>query len=177
MQDDDFDNEAAGAANEPERALRPNKEQLKRETRALKALVRQLLDLPSSRLDDMPVDAGVREQIRAARKMERGALKRQIKYVVGLLRDSDTTAIERELQRLSQAQRQQVQRFHETERWRDELLNGDEALIDELVERFAAERQRLRQLVRNARRERDGDRPPKAARLLFRYLNELREQD
>jgi ribosome-associated protein len=176
MQDDDFDNDAADGAETPERAPRPNKEQLKRETQALKELVQHLLDLPASRLDTMPVEPHVREQIRVAGKMERGALKRQIKYIVGLLRDSDTELLERELQRLSQAQRQQVQHFHEIERWRDELLDGNEALIDELVGRFAAERQRLRQLVRNARRERGAGKPPKSARLLFRYLNELREQ-
>jgi ribosome-associated protein len=36
------------------------------------------------------------------------------------------------------------------------------------------DRQHLRQLVRNAIRERDQEKPPKAARALFRYLRELR---
>ena len=37
------------------------------------------------------------------------------------------------------------------------------------------DRQHLRQLVRNAIRERDQEKPPKSARALYRYLRDLRE--
>jgi len=178
MHDNDFDNEAHDDGMPgSERAQRPNKEQLKRETQVLKDLVTQLLELPPARLDTVSLDAEIREQLIKAGRMDRGALKRQIKYIVGLLRGVDCTVVERELQLMTQAHRRQVREFHEIEQWRDELLSGDDSLIDTLVERFDADRQRLRQLVRNARREHGTDRPPKAARLLFRYLTELRERD
>jgi len=176
MHDDDFDNNAGNGDEESNLAQRPNKEQLKRETLALKELVMQLIELPPGQFDALSLDADVREQILAARKMQRGALKRQIKYLVGLLRDTDRALLERQLFRLTQVKRQQVQGFHDIERWRDELLDGNDKLVDEIVERYAAERQRLRQLVRNARRERDASKPPKSARQLFRYLTELKEQ-
>jgi ribosome-associated protein len=176
MHDNDFDKNAGSGDDESNLAQRPNKEQLKRETLALKELVMQLIELPSGQFDALSLDADVREQILAARKMQRGALKRQIKYLVGLLRDTDRAQLERQLFRLTQVKRQQVQGFHEIERWRDELLDGNDKLIDEIVERYAAERQHLRQLVRNARRERDASKPPKSARQLFRYLTELKEQ-
>jgi len=178
MHDDDFDNESVdGDMSEIERAQRPNKEQLKRETLALKGLVMQLLELPPVQLDTVPLDAGIREQCLKAGKMERGALQRQIKFIVGLLRGSDTTVLERELQKLAQTHRRQIRKFHEIEQWCDELLDGNDKLIDTLVVRFAADRQRLRQLLRNARRERESARPQKSARLLFRYLSELCERD
>ena len=178
MQDDDFDNETVdGDMSGIERAQRPNKEQLKRETLALKGLVTQLLELPPAQLDTVSLDADIREQLIKAGKMERGALKRQIKFIVGLLRGSDTGILERQLQQLARTHRRQVQEFHETEQWRDELLDGNDELIDTLVTRFVADRQRLRQLVRNARRERESAGPQKSARLLFRYLSELRERD
>ena len=125
MHDDDYDN-GAGDGNRPEneRVQRPNKEQLKRETQALRELVVQLLELSPSQLDSVSLAADVREQFNKARKMERGALQRQIRYIVGLLRDVDSDVLGRELQQLGQADRRQVREFHETEQWRDALLDG-----------------------------------------------------
>ncbi|MGE4506691.1 MAG: DUF615 domain-containing protein, partial [Desulfovibrionaceae bacterium] len=63
--------------------------------------------------------------------------------------------------------------FQRIEGWRDRLLEGDDALLDDLGGRFPEERQRLRQLVLGARRERAGDKPPRQFRELFRLLREL----
>jgi len=68
--------------------------------------------------------------------------------------------------------------FHRLEAWRDRLLaEGDAALPELLAEFPGADRQQLRQLIRNAHRERAAQKPPRAARLLFRYLRELAAQD
>jgi ribosome-associated protein len=63
--------------------------------------------------------------------------------------------------------------MHRIETWRMRLLDeGDEALGEFIVEHPSADRQRLRQLVRNALTERKADKPPHAYRELFRALRE-----
>ena len=38
-------------------------------------------------------------------------------------------------------------------------------------------RQQLRSLIRNAQKEKEGNKPPKSARLIFQYLRELAENE
>lgn len=67
------------------------------------------------------------------------------------------------------------QTFHELESLRDRLIQGgDEALSDFLESRSDREidRQQLRQLCRDAARERESGKPAGAGRRLFRYLRE-----
>jgi ribosome-associated protein len=60
------------------------------------------------------------------------------------------------------------------EEWRDRLMNdGDVALADLLTVHPEADRQHLRQLVRNAIEERNRNKAPHAFRELFRELREL----
>ena len=61
--------------------------------------------------------------------------------------------------------------MHRVEAWRDRLLEGgDEALAELLDLHPDADRQRLRQLVRNAQDEKKRGKPPRAFRELFREL-------
>jgi ribosome-associated protein len=155
-------------------AERPSKSQLKRDSEMLHKLVQQLVALPAASLSRLSLSEKLQEGIAQAKKLKRIALKRQLKYLTGLMREVDSDAIVLQLERLIQPHRQQVQQFHEVEQWRDALLAGDEALLEELVSRFeTADRQHLRQLVRNAQKERDQNKPPKSARLLFSYLSDL----
>jgi len=54
--------------------------------------------------------------------------------------------------------------------------DGDDALTQLLAEFPQADRQQLRQLVRNALAERKANRPPHAFRELFRVLREMSEK-
>ena len=69
-------------------------------------------------------------------------------------------------------------RMHKLEQLREKLIaQGDEA-INELVAQFHdLDRQKLRQLVRQANKERLENKPPAAFRELFQYLrDELENQ-
>lgn len=161
-----------------ETSSRPNKEQLKRDTQALKAIVVQLIGLPASKLEGISLDEITCSAILAAKKMKRTALKRQIKYLTNLMRNENTEIIGRQLYLLAQPKKQQLDNFHKIEKWRDSLLSGDEGLINDLVDRFPSmDRQYIRQLVRNADKEKAQGRPPKAARTLYRFLMDLTDDD
>lgn len=165
------DDEDAGAA-----AERPSKAQLKRETEALRELAKQLIALPPARLGKVSLDDELRAAVLEAQRFQRGALARQLRYLIGLLREADAALIARELQELDQPRRAEARAFRQVEAWRDALVAGDEALVEELLTRFpAADRRQLQRLAADARAERERDKPSKSARQLFRYLAGLLE--
>ena len=99
-----------------------------------------------------------------------------MQHIGKLLREEDEVAIRQALAQIAQPQRDEVRAFHEIERWRERLIVGDDEAINLLVEQFpGAERQQLRTLVRNARKESELNKPPKSSRLLFKYLKELQQ--
>jgi ribosome-associated protein len=161
----------AGAAGE-----RPSKAQLKRETEALRELAKRLVALPSARLAKLALGDELREAVREAQVFERGALARQLRYLTGLLREVDAETIARELEELDQPRRAAARAFRQVEQWRDALVAGDAALLDDLRARFpSADHGRLRQLATAARAEHARGGPSKSGRQLFRYLSEMLE--
>ena len=151
-----------------------SKSQVKREMQALRDLGRELVDLPLVSLNKFDFSETLLDSIVLAQGLKREALRRQLQHIGKLLREEDDAAIRQLLSQISQPQRDEVMAFHEIEQWRDKLLDGDDEAINQAVDRFQeADRQHLRQLVRNARKERQQEKPPKSARLLFQYLKDL----
>ena len=151
-----------------------SKSQVKREMQALRDLGRELVDLPLVSLNKFDFSETLLDSIVLAQGLKREALRRQLQHIGKLLREEDDAAIRQLLSQISQPQRDEVMAFHEIEQWRDKLLDGDDEAINQAVDRFQeADRQHLRQLVRNARKELQQEKPPKSARLLFQYLRDL----
>ncbi|HEX5055660.1 MAG TPA: ribosome biogenesis factor YjgA [Gammaproteobacteria bacterium] len=159
---------------EPRPEGEKSKTQIKLEVLELKDLGKELVGLPEKALRKLPLSESFLDAILDARRFSRGALQRQLRYIAGLAPNEDVAAIRKALDELRQPHFRQVREFQQLEQWRDRLLAGDEALLSELAERFAQlDRQHLRQLARNALREREQNKPPKSARALFQYLSEL----
>ncbi len=151
-----------------------SKSQIKREMHELQALGKQLVELSPRQLVDIPISDKLRDAIIAARSFKHGAIRRQLQYIGSLMPKEDETSIRTMLHKLQQPHKGEVKVFHEVEQWRDELLHGDQALLDELTNRFINfDRQHVRQLIRNAKKEQEKNKPPKSARLLFKYLTEM----
>lgn len=140
-------------------------------------LGRRLTELAPATLRGLPLNAELLEAVEFARSIKsRVARKRQLGYLARLLRLADTGPVEAALERLQGAAREVNARHHRTKAWRDALAEGGDATLAELVaQRADADRQALRQLMRNARREAELGKPPAAARKLFKALRELDE--
>ena len=147
----------------------------KNEDRALQKLGEQLVDLSPARLEKIDIPSEVREAIGLARQTTaHGARNRQIKYIGGLLRDMDLAPVRDALEDIRRGDYGKAMAFKQIEKWRDALKQGDPALIDEILACCPdAERQRLTQLVRNAKKEFEAEKGVTASRLLFRYLKEV----
>lgn len=154
-----------------------SKSQLKRESHALQALGEELVGLPAAKLAKIPMPDELAEAVAQARKIKaRGGLKRQLQYIGKIMRSIDAEPIERALEEMHNAAGREAAKFHRLEQWRDRLLAEGDAALGPLLEEFPhAERQHLRQLIRNAQQEAAKGKPPKSAREIFRYLRDLAE--
>ena len=151
-----------------------SKSQVKRELDALRKLGVQLVSMPRTQTDKLPLSERISEAIASARGFKRKALKRQLGLIGGLMRDEDSDAILEGIRKLTEPQRQAVTAMHEVEQWRDRLLAGETDLVDELAGRYTSlDRQYVSQLLRNAKKETQNNKPPKSARVLYKYLHEL----
>jgi len=154
-----------------------SRSQVKREFRALKDLGIQLAGLSKGHLRAIPMSEDTRDALLAAKRMTRTALQRQYRHLISLLAEEDVAAIRAALTGELKPHAEDVAALHGAERWREKLLSADDAQSAAFVERYPeCDRTRLRQLVRNAKKERDLEKPPKSARQLFRYLRQLIDQ-
>jgi len=146
----------------------------KRAVQALTDLGKQLVELKPDALARFELPDELLQEIKAAQGMKHTARKRQLKFIGGLLRKMDTESIEETMANL-EAQKQGIdEAFHEVERWRDRLVDEGDAAMTELMQEYpAADAGQIRQLMRNAQRERLQNKPPKSSRQLFRLLREL----
>jgi ribosome-associated protein len=153
---------------------RPNKTKIKREMKALHDLGRQLVEMPNSKFEKISLSERITDAIVLAKKLKKAALQRQLRFIASIMSEEDTHTILAEIKQLSIPQEKEVEAFHQIEEWRDKLIAGDNDLLNELVTQFeAVDRQQLRQLIRNAIKEAQNNKPPKASRLLFKYLKNL----
>ncbi len=154
---------------------RPSKTQLKREMLELQALGDSLIEMNDSEIAELPLPDQLLAAVRDAKLMtKRGALHRQKQYIGKLMRTFDATPIREALAQRQIRARAAKLRFHMVETWRDQLIReGDTALARLVDQKPAADRQRIRQLIRTAAAELKRGAPPRAARQLFRYIDEL----
>lgn len=104
--------------------------------------------------------------------------RRQLQLIGKMLRNRDVDPIRQALDKLKNRHNQQVALFHKLEQIRDRLIDdGDDAVAEVLNLWPDADRQQLRSLIRNAKKEKEGNKPPKSARLIFQYLRELAENE
>lgn len=149
-----------------------SKTRKKREAAEITRLGEMLSTLAESELDQLALASDVRQaidQLKSTRAF--GARKRQKQYLGKLLRNTDVEPIRQWLAQHQQHKQLAVRLDHDTERWRDRLIeDGDPALSEFLDQHADVDRQHLRQLMRNARAEREKGKPPRYARELFRAL-------
>ena len=151
---------------------------LKKRSSDLQKLGRILSQLSPRELDRLQLDPKLRSAVDDACRISGGsALKRQIKFIGGLLRVMDVPPIRERLAALKMQSNRGVRYHHRLENWRERLLEDGDRTIGDLVDEVpTVDRQRLRQLVRIARKERAQEKTPHATKALYRYLREVLEQ-
>lgn len=154
-----------------------SKSQKKREALALQDMGTELTQLSEEQLQSIPLPEKLYDAIMAAKQIhQHGGHKRQLQYIGKLMRDIDPEPIRHALTDIQRQRVSQANQHHQIEQWRDQLLLDSAETMSELVAEFPhLDRQYINQLVRNARHEKQQQKPPKSARKLFRYLQQLND--
>ncbi|MDR5859630.1 DUF615 domain-containing protein [Halomonas eurihalina] len=153
---------------------RPSKSQLKREMHALQALGERLIAMNESERARFPLSDELLAAIEETGRIRaREARRRHMQYVGKLMRREDLDGIQAVFDEIDREQLQRDHAFHRLEKWRDRLIDEGDDAVAAFIEAFPdTDRQALRQLIRNARRERDQGKPPTNARRLFKLIRE-----
>ncbi|MES5814882.1 ribosome biogenesis factor YjgA [Pseudoxanthomonas sp. Soil82] len=158
--------------------LSPSRSQQRRDALEVLELAEKLASLTPTQLAKLPIPEDLLPHLEHTRKITAHiARKRQLAFLAKQMRREDDEALEAIRDALDEdgvAARREVAAMHRVEAWRERLLaDGDAALAELLEEHPAADRQHLRQLVRNANEEKLRNKPPRAFRELFRELRTL----
>ena len=155
-----------------------SKSQRKRDMDELKKLGMELLEFSDDALRQLQMPETLLEAIRTGKRItSNNARKRQMQYIGKLLKDTDAAPLQEAVDARNHQHATHTREFHQLEELRDKLvLEGDSALPAVLALFPRTDRQHLRKLVRQARKEQETRQPPRASRLLFRYLRELQEE-
>jgi ribosome-associated protein len=157
----------------------PSKSARKREMTARQDLGEALCELSDKELARIPIeDEDLLTAIQETTRIKHhSALRRHRQYIGKLMRRVDPEPLQQALDALYQSRQDDSRQFKELEALRDQLLRDGDRALPVVLDRFPmAERQPLRQLVRDAQKEREAGKPPAASRRLFRYLRELQSQ-
>jgi ribosome-associated protein len=142
----------------------------KREAKRVKTLGTQLAELSDeacAALNLPPALLQALADFRSIRSNE--AKRRQGQYIGRLMRTIDVAAVEHALAERTRATGQSRFTHHETEQWRQRLIDTDEALAEYLNRYPSTDRQQLRAMIRSVRNRPED---PAAFRTLFRFLRD-----
>lgn len=152
----------------------PSKSQQKRDVEALQKLGISLTELTPEQLAGIPLTPALEKAIREYQTIrKREALRRHRQYIGRLMREADHEAIAAALESVSASQQRMARLFHTMEKWRDDLIAGDQQQLEAFIREFpGVDRQNLRQLVQNARQERAQQKTPVNTRKLFKLIRD-----
>lgn len=158
---------------EPPIEEQPSKTRVKKAMHELQSLGDSLVGLSAAQLAGFDLPPALSDAIAEARRISsHGARRRQMQYIGRLMRDIDAAPIRARLADLEGTSREARARQKQLERWRERLVADDAALTEYAAEHPGLDVQSFRTLIRNARREIEAGKPPRAQRELFRILRE-----
>lgn len=158
---------------------RPSKSQLKREMAELQKLGAELVDEPRDRIKRMEIPEDVRDAILECQTItDHEGRRRQLQYVgkkMRTLEPEEIAVIQKTLDVWRGLSKAHVAVTHALERQREKLLKDDSYLTELLSKHPELDAQRLRTLIRNAKKELAENKPPKAYREIYQIVKQLEE--
>jgi ribosome-associated protein len=155
----------------------PSKSEIKRQMLARQDLAKTLSELSSDAIKSLPVDDRLKEKLLETEKIKTfGAIKRHTLFLGKLMRaydDEEIAAIQERLDAIQGVNKAEIAKFHFLERLRDELVQSDDRLTQFIRDHPEIDVQTLRTLIRNARKEKEQNKPPKSFREIFQLLKTL----
>ena len=156
---------------------RPSKSQRKREMIALQKTGEQLVNESPDRIHRVPMPDNLKQAILECQKIRHHeGRRRQVQYIGKIMRslsEDDIARIHEALESWKGLSKADTRLMHALENQREKLLADDKELAVFLQKYPGTDSQQLRTLIRNARKEKAADKPPKAYREIYRLLKQI----
>ena len=150
-----------------------SKTQIKNEMNERQALGMQLTKLAPDTLKKIGLSEELLEAVLFYKKITaNGALKRQAQFIGRLMRDTDPEPIQAYLNKFKGDNAEHNAAMQRLELLRERLIESDDVLTELIADKPELPISELRTLIRNARREKEQNKPPKAFRELFQLLKQ-----
>ncbi len=165
---------------DPDEDAGPSKSELKRQMSERQKLAETLAGFSSESLKTVPIEDGLRSALLETAKIKTfGGIRRHKQYLGKLMRlltDDEIQGIKKQIEIIEGPGRVETAHLHRMERLRERLLSNDEVLTELIAQHPSLDVQNLRTLIRNARKEKESNKPPKAYGEIFQVLRELYTQ-
>ena len=153
-----------------------SKTEMKTDMDALQKLGEELVELKPSILDKFPLSEDLAQAIKDAQRFKNEAKRRQLQYIGKVMRNVDPEPIQAALDKIRNKHSQATVELHKLEQLRDRVVAEGDAAISDVMEMYPeADRQHLRQLARQANKEKSANKPYKYSREIFKILKELKQ--
>lgn len=152
-----------------------SKTEIKKEMHQLQDFGQKLVEMSKHQRSRLPLSDDLKDAMIVADKIrnKNEALRRHIRHIAKILLETDLAPIYQAIDVMANKHQQETAKFVRLENLRDELIEqGNEAIEAILAEFEKMERQKLKQLVRNAAKEKKAEKLGKHYKNLFAYLKE-----
>ena len=152
-----------------------SKSEIKREMHELQDFALNLVKLSKAQRAKIPFTEGLLEALTLADKIKNKpeALRRHVRFMSKLLLETELEPIKQALDILANKHQQEDAKFHKLEQLRNQVIEQGNDKVEELLSVYPSmERQKLRQLVRQASKEVTSEKIGKYYKELFTYLKD-----
>jgi len=152
-----------------------SKTEIKREMHQLQDFGQKLVEMSKHQRSRLPLTDELKYAMVVADRIrgKHEALRRHIRHIAKILLETDLAPIHQAIDVMANKHQQETAKFLRLEGLRDELIEqGNDAVEALLTEFTQMERQKLKQLVRHAAKEKKAEKLGKHYRNLFAYLKE-----
>jgi len=150
-----------------------SKSDLKKEAKELQDFARQLIKLGKKQRKELTASEELQAAFLLADRISSkpDALRRHVQFMAKVLKDEDLDALKLEHEQFTSPAKTNDKQSKQLEQLRTKLIEQGDSAINQLIELHPnIERQKLRQLVRQAKKELDKEKPGKSYKELFQYL-------
>jgi ribosome-associated protein len=153
-----------------------SKTEIKKEMHLLQDFGQKLIEMSKHQRSRLPLTDDLKDAMIVADKIrnKNEALRRHIRHIAKILVETDLAPIHQAIDVMANKHQQETAKFNRLENLRDELIEqGNDAIEALLAEFEQMERQKLKQLVRHAAKEKKAEKLGKHYKNLFTYLKEF----
>jgi len=152
-----------------------SKTEIKKEMHQLQDFAQSLVEMSKHQRSLMPLSEDLKDAMVVADKIKNKheALRRHIRHIAKILLETDLAPIHQAIDVMANKHQQATAKFERLENLREQLIEqGKDAIEALLVEFEQLDRQKLKQLVRHAAKEKKTEKLGKHYKNLFTYLKE-----